>query len=94
MSFGKVIVHYNGTNAGPIYLKDIGTRRQLGGGKGIYCKGQDQYIDYGADATLIATSDVMLSCVVLGPDTTGVIKANVIAGRFNAEYIVDTSSAI
>ena len=94
MSFPTVIIHYNGTDAGPIYLKDIGTRNQLGGGRGIYVKGQDQYIDYATDATIIATGDVLLSCSVLGPDTTGVIKANVIAGHFNAEYIADASCAV
>jgi hypothetical protein len=55
-------IAYNGVDLGPIYLKDIGQRNQLGGGKGIYVIGQDQYIDHGADATLISTSDVMMSC--------------------------------
>jgi hypothetical protein len=94
MAFGKVIVHYTGTDYGPIYLKDIGQRNQLGGGKGIYTNGQDRYIHYGQDATLIATADVMLSCSVHGPDSTGVIKAGVIRGLWTAENLVDTSGSI
>lgn len=94
MAFGKVIVHYDGTDNGPIYLKDIGQRNQLGGGKGIYTNGQDRYIHYGQDATLIATADVMLSCSVLGPDSTGVIKAGVIRGLWTAENLVDSTGSI
>ena len=79
-TFPTVLVHYDGTDRGPIYLKDISLRNQLGGGRGNYVKGQDQYIDYLSDATLIRTSDVMLSCSVLGPDTTGVIRSNMRVG--------------
>jgi len=75
-SIPKIVVTYDGTNLGPIYLKDIAQRNQLGGGRGIYFKGQDQYINKDATATLFATSDVMLSCSVLGPDTTGVIRSH------------------
>jgi hypothetical protein len=64
-TFGTTVVSFDGTNAtsvmGPIYLRDIGQRNQLGGGKGIYVNGQDQYLDYGTDATFVSTSDVMLS---------------------------------
>ena len=68
MGYGTTVIQYDGTDVGPIYLKDVGQRNQLGGGKGIYTLGQDQYIDYGSDATLVSTSDVMLSV------TSGVIK--------------------
>jgi hypothetical protein len=61
MAYGKTVVSYDKTNVGPIYLKDIGQRNQLGGGKNIYTLGQDRYIDYGTDSTFISTSDVMLS---------------------------------
>lgn len=93
-NYGKVIIHYNGTNRGPIYLKDVGQRNQLGGGKGIYVNGQDRYVDWGTDATLVATADVVLSASVLGPDTTGVIKANVLNGTWNAEYVPDSTGNI
>ena len=93
MAFGRVVIHYDGTNRGPIYLKDCGLRNQLGGGRGIYVNGQDQYIDYGSDATLIATSDVMLSCSVNG-DRTGVIKANVLNGSWTAEILDATHGSI
>ena len=91
MAFGKVIIHYDGTNRGSLYLRDVGMRNQLGGGKGIYVHGQDQYIGYGTDATLIATSDVMLSCSA-NSDGTGVIKAHVLDGSWRAEFRDDTSS--
>ncbi len=94
LSFGNVVIHYDGTNRGSIYLKDVGQRNQLGGGKGIYTMGQDRYVDYGTDATLIATADVVLSCSVLGPDSTGVIKANVLNGSWTAEYIPDATGTI
>jgi len=61
MGYGKTVVHYDGTNLGPLYLKDIGQRNQLGGGKNIYTLGQDQYIDWLSDTTFVSTSDVMLS---------------------------------
>lgn len=70
MGYGTTIIQYDKTDVGPIYLKDVGQRNQLGGGKGIYTLGQDQYIDYGGDATLLSTSEVMLSA------TSGVIKAH------------------
>lgn len=60
-----VVVHYNAaydsTNYGRIYLGDVGMRNQLGGGRGLYVLGQDRYIDYGQDATFVATGDVLLS---------------------------------
>lgn len=69
MGYGTTVVHYDGTNLGPLYLKDIGQRNQLGGGKNIYTPGQDQYIDWLSDTTLVSTSDVMLSA------TKGVLKS-------------------
>jgi hypothetical protein len=84
-SYGKTIIHYDGTNVGAVYLKDIGQRNQLGGGRGIYVKGQDCYVDYGTDTTFISTSDVMLSA------TSGVIKAMVDASSFRLQ-IVDTTA--
>ena len=69
MAYNKTVVHYDGTNLGPIYLKDIGQRNQLGGGKNIYTLGQDQYIDWLSDTTFQSTSDVMLSV------TKGVLKS-------------------
>lgn len=83
-NYNTTVIHYNGTDVGPIYLKDIGQRNQLGGGKGIYCIGQDQYIDYGSDATLVSTSDVMLST------TSGVIKHWDDAGSFTVEINSDS----
>jgi hypothetical protein len=76
MAYGKTIVHYDGSNLGTIYLRDIGQRNGLGGGKGIYTLGQDCYVDYGTDTTFISTSDVMLSA------TSGVIAKYVTAGAF------------
>ena len=93
-NFGKVVVHYGGTDAGPIYLRDVGQRNQLGGGKGIYTNGQDRYIHYGQDATLVATADVILSCSVLSSDSTGVIKSGVLRGLWTAEYIPDSTGNI
>ena len=94
-NLAKIVVHYNGsTDRGPIYLKDIGLRNQLGGGRGIYVKGQDAYIDYQTDMTLVATSDVLLSCSVLGPDTTGVIRANMTAGNFTVVIVDSTAGAL
>lgn len=83
MAYGKTVIHYSGTNRGPIYLKDIGQRCGLGGGRGIYIKGQDMYIDPGTDATLVSTSDVMLS------NTSGVIKKMVDLGSFTVDIIPD-----
>ena len=56
-----VIIQYNGTDYGRIYLGDIGQRNQLGGGRGLYVLGQDRYIEYGQDMTLVKTGDVLLS---------------------------------
>lgn len=84
MGYGTTIINYDGTNVGPIYLKDIGQRNQLGGGKGIYVIGQDQYIDYGGDATLLSTSDVMLSA------SSGVIKHWNDAGSFTVTITPDS----
>jgi hypothetical protein len=84
MSYGKTIIHYDGTDRGPIYLKDIGQRNGLGGGKSIYVRGQDQYIDYGSDTTLISTSDVMLSY------TSGVIyKARTDMSSISVDIVAD-----
>lgn len=82
--FGLTVIHYNGTDLGRIYLRDIGQRNQLGGGKGIYVRGQDQYIDYGSDATFISTPDVALSA------TYGVIKSFSDAGSLNVTIIPDS----
>ena len=67
-SYGVTSVNYSGTDVGPVYLKDIGQRNGLGGGKGIYVLGQDQYLAKGHSVRLISTSDVMLSM------TKGVLK--------------------
>jgi len=57
-----VIVSYDRTNYGRVYLGDIGQRRGLGGAKGgTYTLGQDQYLSYGGDATFVKTGDVLLS---------------------------------
>jgi hypothetical protein len=77
MGYGTTVVNYNGTDRGPVYLKDIGQRNGLGGGKSIYVKGQDRYISKGQTATLISTSDVMLS------NTSGVIKKMTDLGSFS-----------
>jgi len=84
MGYGTTIINYDGTDVGPIYLKDVGQRNQLGGGKGIYCVGQDQYISYGGDATLLSTSDVMLSA------TSGVIKNWDTSGSFTVTITPDS----
>ena len=70
----STIVTYDGTDIGRIYLKDIGQRNQLGGGKGIYTHGQDQYISSGEDATLVSTGDVLMSVA------SGVLKTYSDAG--------------
>jgi hypothetical protein len=98
----KVVVHYDGTNRGSIYLRDIGMRPGLGGGRGIYVNGQDRYVEYGTDTTLVATSDVLLSCSVLGPDSTGVIRANMVntttgkagIGSFHVDFIDSTAGSL
>lgn len=84
MGYGKTIVKYDGNNVGDIYLKDVGQRHGLGGGQGIYVKGQDLYMNYGADATLLSTSDVMLSA------TSGVIKHFQDAGSFTVTIQPDS----
>jgi hypothetical protein len=83
--YGTTIINYDGTNVGPIYLRDIGMRNQLGGGKGIYVNGQDRYIAYGGDATFVSTSDVMLSM------TRGVLKSFIDSSSLRAT-IVDTTA--
>ena len=83
MAYGTTIIHYDGTNVGPVYLRDIGMRNGLGGGKGIYVLGQDQYIDPGTDATLLSTGDVMLS------STKGVIAKMVANGSFHIVKVSD-----
>jgi hypothetical protein len=83
MAYGKTVVHYDGTNLGPIYLKDIGQRNGLGGGRSIYVKGQDQYVDPGTDTTFLSTSDVMLSY------TSGVIGSMLAKGVFHVTIVPD-----
>lgn len=85
MNYNKTVVHYDGTNVGPIYLKDIGQRSQLGGGKNIYTLGQDRYIDPGTDTTFVSTSDVMLSV------TSGVIAKLVSNGNVSLSLIADAT---
>jgi len=55
------IVHYDRTDAGRIYLGDVGQRNQLGEGQGLSTRGQDRYISFGQDATLVQTGDVAMS---------------------------------
>jgi len=83
MAYGTTSVKYDGTNVGTVYLRDIGQRNQLGGGKGIYTLGQDCYIGYGADKTFVSTSDVMLIA------TSGVIKGMETAGSFKVTKTAD-----
>lgn len=82
MAIPTVIVNYNGTDYGRVYLGDVGQRHQLGGGKGLYTLGQDRYLSHGQDATFIATSDVMMSRTYAGADRTGVIKNMETRGAF------------
>lgn len=56
-----VTLKYDGTNLGPIYLRDIGQRNQLGGGRGLYTHGQDRYVDWSGTYTLLRTQEVMES---------------------------------
>ena len=56
-----VTLKYDGTNIGPVYLKDVGMRNQLGGGRGLYIHGQDRYVDYSTSTTLLRTQEVMES---------------------------------
>jgi len=57
----NVIVKYDGTNYGRMYLGDVGQRPGIGNGKGLPYHGQDRYISKGQDATFLSTSDVVLS---------------------------------
>jgi len=75
-----VIVRYDNTDMGRIYLGDVGMRNQLGGGKGLYTLGQDRYISHGQDATFIKTGDVLMSANV------GRIKKFSDLGAFTIEY--------
>lgn len=84
MGYGTTVIQYDGTNVGDIYLKDVGQRNQLGGGKGVYTLGQDRYINYGGDTTLVSTSDVMLSA------TSGVIKSFQDSGSFTVTINPDS----
>jgi hypothetical protein len=93
-AYGTTTVYYNGATANalaasgyslaPIYLRDVGARNQLGGGLGIYHKGQDQYINYhpgyaDGTVTLLSTADVVLSTM---DSTRGVIGRNLANGYF------------
>ena len=84
MGYGTTIVNYDGTDVGAIYLSDIGQRNQLGGGKGLYTIGQDQYLASGSDATFISTSEVMLS------NTSGIIKHYSDEGSFSVTITPDS----
>jgi hypothetical protein len=75
-----VIVRYDNTDMGRIYLGDVGMRNQLGGGKGLYTLGQDRYISHGQDATFIKTGDVLMSANV------GRIKKFSDLGAFTIDY--------
>jgi len=77
----SVIVKYDGTNYGKIYLGDVGQRNQLGTGKGVYSFGQDRYMHYGQDATFVSTGDVLLS------QDRGRIK------KFNRDVLTNTRRA-
>ena len=82
MAIPTVIVNYDGTDYGRIYLGDVGQRHQLGGGQGLYTLGQDRYISHGEDTTFIATSDVVMSATYAAHDRTGRIKDLVDRGAF------------
>ena len=84
MGYGTTIINYDGTDRGKIYLRDVGQRNQLGGGKGIYNLGQDRYLAYGSDATLVSTSDVMLST------SSGVIAYYTTNGSFTTTINPDS----
>lgn len=75
-----VIVKYDTTDLGRIYLGDVGMRNQLGGGKGLYTLGQDRYISHGQDATFIKTGDVLMSA------NAGRIKKYSDLGAFTIVY--------
>lgn len=84
-NFGTTVVKYDGTDVGPIYLRDIGQRNQLGGGKGIYSIGQDRYLVHGHDATFQSTSDVIMSV------KSGVIKRFSDMTSFTVKIFTDSS---
>ena len=88
MGYGTTIVKYDRTDVGPIYLRDIGQRNQLGGGKGIYTLGQDRYLAYGHDTTLISTSDVMLSA------TSGVIRHYIDSSSLTVTMTADGAGSL
>lgn len=75
----RTIIKYDGTDYGKTYLRDCGQRNQLGGGKGIFVLGQDQYLSSGQDATLINTGDVFMSRY----DSSGVINKMNALGAFS-----------
>lgn len=77
MAIPTVIVNYDGTDYGRVYLRDVGQRNQLGGGKGLYTIGQDRYLSYGQDATFVGTGDVYMSA------SSGVIKDMEDRGSFH-----------
>lgn len=81
--YGITNVVYNGIDRGPVYLKDVGQRSGLGGGKSIYVRGQDRYINKGQTVNLISTSSVMSST------TNGVIKKMQDLGSFSVTIIPD-----
>ena len=66
-----VIISYDRTNYGRVYLGDIGKRRGLGGAvAGTYTLGQDMYLSHISDttdltgkhdATFVKTGDVLMS---------------------------------
>jgi len=59
----SVIVKYDKTDYGRIYLGDVGRRHQLGGAVGLYTLGQDRYLSHGQDTTFVKTGDVMMSAM-------------------------------
>jgi hypothetical protein len=77
MAYGTTSINYNGTNVGSVYLRDVGQRNGLGGGRGIYVLGQDRYLSFGQTATLLSTDQVM------GSVTSGVIKKMSDLGSFS-----------
>ena len=80
MPIPTTVVQYDGTDYGRIYLGDIGQRNQLGGGKGLYTLGQDQYVHPGTDYTFVQTGDVLLSA------SKGRIKKFVDKGAFTVVF--------
>lgn len=84
MGYGTTSVAYNGINRGSVYLRDIGQRNGLGGGRSIYIKGQDRYISYGQTAALVSTGQVMTSTM------SGVIKKMSDLGSFTITINADS----